>query len=182
MGLRAHNNHRRIQSPLHQSSSPNLLSALPSPFRLCGVCPSDVPPSPLRLLSLPSLSLFAVTQYFSLYLLSIPFFHPCVFSFMTSKLEIKEPRSWRLTFHFDYVIFFPFTSFSSVFLIDWPGGLADPERDEGLSSTKSWGFEHVMLFYLLTSTHTHAHTHTFQSRSVNTQTPAALRAWWRKCV
>ncbi len=131
MGLRAHNNRRRILLNLHFHLSffITLFLDLPSGFRLGVVRPA---------VGLPHLCIsFSCSLFFSLcrHIIFLPLsslyslFLIHVFGFRMLKKEIKEHRSCRLTF-IETVLYFSLTSFSPVFLIDWPGGLADPERDE----------------------------------------------------
>lgn len=97
------NNRRRIQSSC--ISTFTFLFPLPS-FKLFSVV------SVLLLVSLTFASVFlplCLKPYFLLHPLPFPFslFHLLVLSFKMLKWEIKEQQSWRLTFHFDYVIFLP---------------------------------------------------------------------------
>lgn len=97
-------------------------------------------------------------------------------------VESKAHFSFRLCY------IFPFTSFSSVFLIDWPGGLADPERDEWAEQHKKLGLwtRHALLL-AYTATHApvpyaHAYIHSVQSLSDNTHTSCSVSMMGEMCI
>lgn len=171
MGLTAHSTHR-IQSSCI-STFPFLFSLPPfsafisfSVILLCGFCLA----AGLLLLHLPS-SQSPFSLYFRRCCLSGPCVHLQVFSFEIAEIGDNvtgEPKVRKGSLFILTVLYFPFTSLSSVFLIDWPGGLADPEKDERAEQNKELGLwtRHALLL-AYTDRHTlaspqrsriHAHT------------------------
>lgn len=175
-------------SPLSPSFSHYPLSALPSRFLLCGVC--------LLLVSLavtsPFFTAFLSSCLHTLFLPTSPLrslVHLQVFCFENAEVGNNGTGELKAHFSFWLCYIFPFTSYSSVFLIDWPGGLTDPERDEGAELHKKlglWTRHALLLAYTNSDTHTcrpcvltYTYTHVSQWY---TQTHQRLSVWRGICV